>query len=76
MLGVEETWRERGKLGLTTGKEMLPPELRRESGVASRGGVALNNLPARPKGGGTKSPGKDLSRRGGACLEGRGMQME
>lgn len=58
--------REGGKLGLNTGKEQLQPELKGGSGVASRGGVALNYLPARPKGGVT--PGKDLSRRGGACF--------
>lgn len=40
---------EGGKLRLTTGKELLQPELRRESGVAYRGGVALNYLPARLK---------------------------
>lgn len=37
-----------GKLGLTTGKELLQPELRRERWPI-RGGVVLNYLPTRPK---------------------------
>lgn len=66
VLWVEETGG--GREAETTGKDLLQSELRGGSGVASRGGVALNYLPSRPKGGVTNSPGKDLSRRGGACF--------